>query len=118
MIRRHEDEIPIVAAIHDPPALPARGLSGAGLDAAARDGMSADPCQARNGDGSSPDAVLPAHGDRARAQRELAVRASGGPTLIIETQLDPDREIEPTEALARALAAALGWEMDLSARAG
>jgi hypothetical protein len=36
-----------------------------------------------------------------------------GLTLTIETYFDPDSDVEPREALGRALAAALGWHMDL-----
>jgi hypothetical protein len=43
---------------------------------------------------------------------------SGGPTLTIDTRLDPDGEVEASEVLARALATALGWRMDLPAQGG
>jgi hypothetical protein len=56
----------------------------------------------------------------AEARASLSARSTtwrfefnDGPKLTIETQVDPDGEIDRREALARALAAALGWQMDL-----
>jgi hypothetical protein len=37
----------------------------------------------------------------------------GGTSLTIETYMGPDGEVEDREALAQAIARALGWEMDL-----
>jgi hypothetical protein len=118
MIRRHEDDIPIIAAIHDRQLYLLEVFP-------EQDSMQQPETECRLIHVKPGTATLRVRTRYFQGTGTVPARRttwrfefSGGPTLTIETQLDPDGEIEPSEALARALAAVLGWKMDLPARAG